>query len=124
MKKHFYLMLTAAFLICSQSIFAGNDNDNGNTQDTAMETFVQLHIDILKLDIELTGEQEEAIIKLLEKLYADREISAGKATKKEQIAGKKLDYENYTAARDSILTDEQLVVLERKIEERKNGINL
>jgi Spy/CpxP family protein refolding chaperone len=125
MKKIFYSILTTAFLVCSLSIFAGNNNDNNNdTQNSGMETFVQLHIDRLKADIELTEEQEEAIIELLEKLYTDREISAGKTTRKEQIAGKKKDYENYIAARDSILTEEQLAELERKAEERKNGINL
>jgi Spy/CpxP family protein refolding chaperone len=83
-----------------------------------------MHIDNLKADIELTAEQEEEIIGLLEKLYDDRAISAQKADRSEQIAGKKLDYENYTIALDSVLTGEQRAELERKTEERKNEINL
>jgi uncharacterized GH25 family protein len=120
MKKLFYSILTTAFFICSLSVFACNVN----TQNADKEAFVQMHIDNLKADIELTAEQEEEIIGLLEKLYEDRAISAQKAGRSEQIAGKKQDYENYIAARDSILTEEQLVELERKIEERKNEINL
>jgi Spy/CpxP family protein refolding chaperone len=124
MRNLFYLILTVAVVFCSLSVFAGNDNNKGNTQNVGMETIVQSHIDRLNVDIKLTKEQEEKIIKLLKKLYTDRKNSVRKATKKEQIASKKRDYENYTAARDSILTEEQRMVLERKSEDRKNGINL
>jgi hypothetical protein len=120
MKTNFYSMMTVAILICSLSIFAGNGNNNGNTQNAEVVAFVQMHLDNLKEDIEITAAQEGIIAGLLEKLYEDRAVSAQKADKKEQIAGKKLDYENYTAALDTVLTEQQHVELERKIEERKN----
>jgi Spy/CpxP family protein refolding chaperone len=126
MKKLFYSILIATFFVCSLSVFAGNDDNtgNGNTQNADKEAFVQMNINNLKADIELTAEQEEEIIGLLGKLYEDRAISAQKADRKEQIASKKLDYENYAIALDSVLTEEQRAELERKIEERKNGIKL
>ena len=116
-------ILTIAFLVCSPSLFADNEKDNGNVLKTDMAAFVQAHIDKLKADIELTAEQEKEIGRLLEQYYKDRKQSAKKADEREQVKSKKLDYEAYLAALNRILTEEQLVESERKAEERKNAIN-
>jgi len=125
MKKNLYLMLVAMLVSC-MAVLGQNPNSNtnngntGNGQNKPEDAFVQAHIDILKMDITITADQEKEIAKLLGKFYKDREQAEKKAEKKQKINDKKLSYETYIIALYAILTDEQKETLELKAEERRN----
>jgi len=121
MKKNFYLLLVAMFVSCMAALGQNpNGNSNNGNGNKAEDTFVQAHIDLLKIDITITADQEKEITKLLGKFYKDREQAAKKADKNQEINDKKLSYETYITALYAILTDEQKSTLEAKAEERKN----
>jgi len=125
MKKNLYLLLVAVFVSCMAALGQNpNSNTNngniGNGQNKPEDAFVQAHIDILKMDITITADQEKEIAKLLGKYYKDREQAAKKADKDEEFKDKKLSYATYMAALYSILTEEQKATLEIKKQERIN----
>ncbi|MCL2649394.1 MAG: hypothetical protein FWD60_00020 [Candidatus Azobacteroides sp.] len=126
MKKKFYLMLAAMLVSCMVALGqnpnsnTNNGNGNGNEQSKVEDIFVQAHIDILKMDITLTADQEKEVRKLLGKYYKDREQAAKKADKNQEFNDKKLSHETYIIALYSILTEEQKATIEIKSEERKN----
>jgi hypothetical protein len=126
MKRSIYGLLVAVFVSCTiasgQNSDSNTNNRNGEDSKKVKEnTLVQLHIDRLKADVELTAEQEKEIRRLLEKLYKDREKSAEKADQREQIKSKKQDYEAYLVALNRILTEEQRAVSAKKSEDRKQS---
>ena len=131
MKKNLYLMLAAMLVSCTVALGQnpnsntnngnGNNGNGNNGQKSVEETFVQLHIDLLKMDITLTADQEKEVGKLLGKFYKDREQAEKKAEKNQKLNEKKLSYETYITALYTILTEEQKATLEIKAEERKNA---
>ena len=125
MKKNLYLLLAVLFISCMAALGQNpnsntNNGNTGNGQNKPEDAFVQAHIDLLKMDITITADQEKEIAKLLGKYYKDREQAAKKAEKKQEINEKKLSYETYIVALYAILTDEQKATLELKAEERRN----
>jgi predicted enzyme involved in methoxymalonyl-ACP biosynthesis len=111
--KKITIYLFLAFSLAGTTLVYSQKVNNTNND------FVEMHLAKIKADVQLTAAQEAAIRGALEQYRQARQTSAQLSTKNSKLEGYKQNYQTFTAVCESVLNEEQLLVLRQKAEERK-----